>query len=117
MSYEKWFKKNTASLEGKTVAISGSTGGLGGALCEHLASLGADLLLLNRNEARSDAQKKELEEKYGINVRYIALDLENAYSVFCPLHKRQQPFFIVITKGRRCNIKQLCHFSYCVCHK
>ena len=81
MNYEKWLKNNTSSLDGKLVAISGSTGGLGGALCEHLATLGADLLLLNRNVARSEAQKKELEEKYGINVRYIELDLEDMFSV------------------------------------
>ena len=81
MKYEKWLRKNTESLEGKTVAVSGSTGGLGGALCEHLAVLGANLLLLNRNAARSETQKKELEAKYGINVRYVELDLENTFSV------------------------------------
>lgn len=81
MNYQKWFEKNTASLKGKTVAISGSTGGLGAALCEHLARLGADLLLLNRSEARSEAQKKDLEDKFGVNVSYISLDLENMSSV------------------------------------
>ena len=81
MKYEKWIRKNTVSLKGKTVAVSGSTGGLGGALCEHLGALGADLLLLNRNAARSEAQKKELEEKYRINVRHVEIDLENKYSV------------------------------------
>ena len=81
MKYEKWLKNNTSSLQGKLVAISGSTGGLGGALCEHLAALGADLLLLNRNGARSEAQKKELAEKYGTNVRYISLDLSDMSSV------------------------------------
>jgi len=81
MSIEKWIFENTESLAGKTVAVSGSTGGLGTALCEHLAHLGADLLILNRNTARSEAQKKELEAKYGVNVRYLSLDLEDMQSI------------------------------------
>ena len=36
MSISKWIEKNTASLKGKTVAISGSTGGLGRELCRYL---------------------------------------------------------------------------------
>lgn len=37
------------SLYGKTVAISGGTGGIGQALCRELAARGAHLLLLDRN--------------------------------------------------------------------
>ena len=33
MKYDKWLTKNTENLKGKTVAISGSTGGLGKHLC------------------------------------------------------------------------------------
>lgn len=81
MKIQKWLEKNTASLVGKTVAISGSTGGLGTALCDHLAYLGADLLLLDRNEARSAAHKTSLEEKYGVSVKCIQFDLEDMRSV------------------------------------
>jgi FlaA1/EpsC-like NDP-sugar epimerase len=35
MNITKWIKNNTESLEGKMVAISGSTGGLGRELCFH----------------------------------------------------------------------------------
>lgn len=41
MNIQKWLDKNTSSLNGKVVAITGSTGGLGSALCWHLAKLGA----------------------------------------------------------------------------
>ena len=34
MSIDKWLKKHTGSLVGKTVAVSGATGGLGRALSE-----------------------------------------------------------------------------------
>ena len=77
MNTEKWLKLNAASLEGKTVAITGSTGGLGKEICRSLASLGASLILLDRNIERSTAWKNELSERYGISVRCITLDLED----------------------------------------
>ena len=50
---EDWIKQNAASLAGKRVAISGSTGGLGKALCAHMAVLGvARLILLDRNASK-----------------------------------------------------------------
>ena len=62
MRFDKWLSKNTESLVGKTVAISGSTGGLGKHICRYLASLGADIVLLDRNRSRSEANKLSLEE-------------------------------------------------------
>lgn len=82
MTVDTWIKKNTMSLTGKTVAISGSTGGLGRALCENLAKLGADLILLDRNQARAQANRTHLLEKYPkINVQLIYLDLAELQSV------------------------------------
>ena len=52
MRIEKWLKKNTSSLVGKRVAVTGSTGGLGGEICRYLARLGADLILVDRNRER-----------------------------------------------------------------
>ena len=71
---------NTDSLSGKTVAITGSTGGLGREICSYLASLGANLILLDRNEKRSQDHKDSLIEKYGIEVSLIRLDLEDIRS-------------------------------------
>lgn len=59
-TYDKWIKKHTTSLAGKTVAVTGSTGGLGKPLCRYLAALGADLVLVDRSAERSDAHKAEL---------------------------------------------------------
>ncbi|MBO5845313.1 MAG: SDR family NAD(P)-dependent oxidoreductase [Clostridia bacterium] len=76
-----WIKKNTSSLSGKTVAVSGSTGGLGRALCKYLAALGADLILIDRSISRSNALKQELESKFPrLSVRQILLDLEDVAS-------------------------------------
>ncbi len=82
MKSESQCKQNTRSLKGKTVALTGSTGGLGRALCRHLAELGADLILINRNTARAEAQEQELKKEYpSLSVRHITADMEDMESV------------------------------------
>eukprot|EP00767_Chilomastix_cuspidata_P005299 gnl/Chilomastix_cuspidata/5505.p1 GENE.gnl/Chilomastix_cuspidata/5505~~gnl/Chilomastix_cuspidata/5505.p1 ORF type:complete len:314 (+),score=119.99 gnl/Chilomastix_cuspidata/5505:167-1108(+) len=55
--------------------ISGSTGGIGNALCEALAAQGMNLITLSRSQARLQEQKKALEARFGITVRTVAVDL------------------------------------------
>lgn len=82
MKYDKWLTKNTESLKGKTVAISGSTGGLGKHLCRYLARLGADIILLDRNRPRSEANKLDIENEFpGTNVSLITVDFVDVFSV------------------------------------
>ena len=80
MRIETWLKKNTQSLAGKRIAITGSTGGLGRELCTDLAALGASLILLDRNEARSKQHCRDLTERFGVEVECIPLDLEDLQS-------------------------------------
>ena len=82
MRIKKWLEKNTYSLKGKTAAITGSTGGIGKEVCRILASLGADLILIDRNIERSRALAEELRENYaGISVSHIQADMEDLASV------------------------------------
>lgn len=82
MNYEKWLRSNTDSLSGKRIAITGSTGGLGKELCRFLAALGADLLLLDRNRRRSEANRADIEREYpDVSVELLTLDLEDFESV------------------------------------
>lgn len=82
MSVKQWLNKNTVSLKGKTVAITGSTGGLGREICRIIASLGGDLLLIDRNPARSQARKDEiLKDLPDINITLITADMEDMRSV------------------------------------
>lgn len=77
MNIEKWLKANTAPLTGKTVAITGSTGGLGQEICDYLAFLGANLVLLDRNPDKSRALQEKLQAKYtAVKIHRIRLDLE-----------------------------------------
>ena len=80
--YDKWLDKNTNSLDGKTVAITGSTGGLGKALCRYLAKLGASLILVDRNAIRSNDVKNTLISEFpNIGVKCINADLSDISSV------------------------------------
>ncbi len=82
MTTTAWIRKNAPSLAGKTVAISGATGGLGHALCEHLAALGAHLVLCDRNPDKSHALGDRLQQGYpSLVIDYIPLDLTNMVSV------------------------------------
>ena len=73
----KAIKKGEMRLDGKIVAISGATGGIGRELCEYFAKMGATLLLVDRNPERSRSLARELEAKHGISAEHITLDLED----------------------------------------
>ena len=62
--FKKLFESGELSLKGKTVAISGATGGLGREICRRLCTLGAELILLDRNAERSRALVSELLEEF-----------------------------------------------------
>lgn len=82
MSIQKWLLNNTNSLAGKTVAISGATGGIGSVLCEYLANLKADLICLDRNSEKSNRNIAKLKEKYpNLNAKHIKLDLTDIEAV------------------------------------
>ena len=82
MTVATWIKKNTTSLAGKTIAVSGSTGGLGHALCESLVALGAQLVLLDRNGEKVNALISRLRRKYpDCRVGYVLMDLSDMASV------------------------------------
>lgn len=81
MNIQKWLEKNTESLKGKKIAVTGTTGGIGKELCDFLASLGASLVLLDRNAERSAEHRKKLLESFpNANITCVPLDLEELAS-------------------------------------
>ncbi len=80
--YDKWFEKYTRDLTGKRVAITGATGGLGVALCRHLARLGAHLVLCNRSREKTERLMAELKAEHpGLSAEFVPLDLADMDSV------------------------------------
>lgn len=81
MNVKKWLEKNTSSLSGKCVAVTGTTGGLGRELCRYLAALGAELILVDRNKDRSAGFAEELSSEFGARVSCVRADLSDIKSV------------------------------------
>ena len=99
MDYTKLFRKKGFDLSGKTVAITGATGGIGVELCTHLSSIGASLILIDRNEKKSQDLRETLKRKLpDLKVQSIIADMENEDAVKCACEKLKEQkidFFIV----------------------
>lgn len=82
MSIEKWLKNNTKSLKGKTIAISGSTGGIGKQLCEIIVGLDANLILIDRNKQRQEDLREQLLTQNGLaGITLLQADMSDFESV------------------------------------
>ena len=91
MAFEKWLNENTTSLQGKTVAITGSTGGLMKNIVKVFASLCTNFIFLNRNEEKTKKQIDELTLLYpNIKIEFIACDLSNFENVKSATEKLKQ---------------------------
>ena len=114
MSFEKWLKLNTEALNGKTVAVTGSTGGLGQELCKNLARLGANLILIDRNFARSEAFANVLRKAFGVSITLVTADLEDFSSVKAATEKlKNSPIDIFIHNAGAYSIpRKICDTGY-----
>lgn len=82
MNYRKWLEKNTSSLVGKRVAVTGATGGLGRELCLFSAELGADVLLIGRSRPKLEALQAEIANRYpSAQTQLILCDFQSVDSV------------------------------------
>ncbi|GAB4325363.1 MAG: SDR family oxidoreductase [Bacteroidales bacterium] len=60
---------------GKLVVITGATSGIGYVTARKYASMGADLLCINRNEEKSLALKNEIEQEFNVKCDFLLADL------------------------------------------
>jgi retinol dehydrogenase-13 len=60
---------------GKLVVITGATSGIGYYTARKYASMGANLICINRNPEKSEALKKEIVGEFAIKCEYIIADL------------------------------------------
>jgi NAD(P)-dependent dehydrogenase (short-subunit alcohol dehydrogenase family) len=111
----KLIKDGKIDLVGKRVAISGATGGIGRELCTYFAKMGAELLLLDRNEARSNALRSELMVKFSdIHIEHITLDLENIENVKSVAEQleREPVDYLVLNAGAYSSPRHKCSTGY-----
>ena len=65
------------SLEGRTALITGGAGHLGTTIAETYAELGANLILVDRDEHALERIKQKLVEHWKVSVKTTVCDLEN----------------------------------------
>ena len=63
------------TYNGKIVVITGATSGIGYLAARKYASMGANLICVNRNHEKSEALKKEIFGEFAVNCEYIIADL------------------------------------------
>ncbi|MBR4950037.1 MAG: SDR family NAD(P)-dependent oxidoreductase [Clostridia bacterium] len=115
MNIEKWIFKNSENLFGKTVVISGATGGIGRYLCYYLCYLGAKVILLCRNEKKYTDLKNEITEKISdADLSYIIADLEDFESVkeVCEKLKDIEIDYLIHNAGVYNIPRKLCKTGY-----
>ena len=115
MSINKWLEKNTESLAGKRIAVTGTTGGLGKELCRYLASLGASLILMDRNAERSTAFRDELCESFpDISVECLGIELSDMSSVkyACEKLKALSPDIFIHNAGAYSIPRKICDSGF-----
>jgi NAD(P)-dependent dehydrogenase (short-subunit alcohol dehydrogenase family) len=64
-------------LQDKIVMITGATAGIGEVTAHNLAAMGADLILVARNEEKAKALQADIQEQTGKQPAYMLADLSN----------------------------------------
>jgi retinol dehydrogenase 13 len=68
-------------FHGKLAVITGATSGIGYLTARKYASMGADLLCINRNPEKSEKLRKIIESEFGVRCDYKIADLSNLHDV------------------------------------
>jgi len=74
-----YFFRPTQNLKkyGQWAVVTGSTDGIGKAIAEEFASLGLNLVLISRTQAKLDQDAKDFSAKYKIQTKVVAVDFSS----------------------------------------
>ena len=89
----------TEGFNQKLVVITGATSGIGYFTARKYASMGANLLCINRNQNKSEALSREIESEFGVRCDYRLADLSNLqdiHRVAADLSKLNTPIDVLI---------------------
>lgn len=79
---KSFFKEHRGALNGKKIAVSGCTGGIGGWLCRYVAYLGGSLIMLDRNPIKAEALERKLKSEFPLaDIQRISVDMQSIASV------------------------------------
>lgn len=73
---DDWTELDSYDMTGRTVLVTGATSGLGRAACEQFVALGADVVLLGRDPAKTERVRDELADgTTGSRVSFVIADM------------------------------------------
>lgn len=111
----RFFEKYSGALIGKTVAMTGCTGGIGKELCRYILALGATLLMVDRNKEKSDALKEKLKAEFpNSNIQGITADMQKVDSVIvaCEQIKADSPDILIHNAGAYKIPREITEYGY-----
>ena len=112
---KKWIDKNIPSLSGKRIAVSGSTGGIGSALCRQLCYLGASLVLIDRNLNKSCTLADSLRAEFAsVDITHITADMSDMESVKRAADELSELGidYLILNAGAYCIPRYTCDTGY-----
>nr|CAI5856497.1 unnamed protein product [Callosobruchus analis] len=75
-------------LFGDHTVVTGASDGIGKAYAEHLAKKGLNLVLISRTKTKLDDVAKDLEKKYNVETKTIAVDFTDTRSIYHDIDKQ-----------------------------
>jgi len=90
---------NAEPFRDRFVVITGATSGIGYATARKYASMGAHILMVNRNPEKSEAVRNEIAEEFGTPIEYLIADLayvSDIYRVGLHLLSLEKPIDVLI---------------------
>ena len=83
-------------LTGKSALVCGSTAGIGKAIAKELAEMGANLVLMARNEEKLKTAVSEMDNSKGQKHSYVVADFSDVSTVKTAVESIQNPVHILI---------------------
>jgi retinol dehydrogenase-13 len=77
-------------FKNKLVVITGATSGIGYLTAKKYASMGADLLCINRSTKKSESLKTTIEKEFGVQCDFLIADLSKLEEIYQVAHRLQK---------------------------
>ena len=102
MDIKAFLNKYSQSLQGKTLVLTGASGGLGGELCRYLAPLGGKLILINHRPEKGQKLLQQLKtQNPQLDAQLISTDFQNIGAVkeLCERLKEEKIDYLIHNAG------------------
>ncbi len=110
-----YLKKRANALCGKTVVMSGCTGGIGSQLCRYILTLGGELIMLDRNPHKAEALEKRLKNEFpNAKITRIAADMQSIETIkaACEELKKKSTDILIHNAGAYKIPREICSTGY-----